>query len=81
MRLVTANVEAVDTMTFEECVMECAKNQELVKEFDRLAGTNLQLKGAPIELAIDKATGKLADDLQSFVAFVWECVWSRLIEV
>jgi hypothetical protein len=56
MRLVTANVEAEDTMTFEECIIECAKNQELIKEFDRLVGTNLQLKGAPIELAVDKAT-------------------------
>lgn len=67
-------------MNFEQCVTECAKNQELIQQFDRLAGTNLQLKGAPIELAVDKATGKLNDDLQKFSYFVWEFVWVPLCE-
>lgn len=67
-------------MTFEQCVMKCAANKELIQQFDRLAGTNLQLHGAPIELAIDKATGKLADDVRRFVSFVDEWIWTPLVE-
>ena len=69
-----------DTMTFYGCLMECANNQELVKEFDRLRGTNLSLRGSPIEIEIDKSTGRLDHDLKLFVDFVWECVWRRLNE-
>ena len=65
-------------MTFYGCLMECARNQELIKEFDRLRGTNLSLRGSPIEIEIDKSTGKLDSDLKLFVDFVWECVWRRL---
>jgi hypothetical protein len=45
-------------MTFEECVLDCAANKELVYEFDRLTGHNLSMKGSPIVLMIDEATGK-----------------------
>lgn len=65
-------------MNFEEIVLECCRNQALVSEFDRLTGSNLSLRGKPIELMVDQATGKLADDVAKFVAFVYECVWLRL---
>jgi hypothetical protein len=67
-------------MTFEQCVIECARNQELIKGFDRLAGTNLQLCGAPIEIMIDEATGRLSDDVRRFVSFVDEWIWTPLLE-
>lgn len=66
-------------MTFQECVTTCAANPELIANFDRLAGTNLQRKGLPIEVAIDKATGKLDDDLRRFVQFVDEWIWTPLV--
>ena len=65
-------------MNFEQVVLECSHNQALVSEFDRLTGSNLSLRGKPIELMVDQATGKLADDASKFVAFVYECIWLRL---
>lgn len=67
-------------MTFEQCVIECARNQELIQGFDRLTGTNLQLRGAPIEIMIDEATGRLSDDVRRFVSFVDEWIWTPLLE-
>jgi hypothetical protein len=65
-------------MNFEQCVMECARHPELIQQFDRLRGTNLQMKGAPIDLMVDQATGRLADDVSLFITFVYDVVWSRL---
>ena len=67
-------------MTFEQCVMECARNKELIAGFDRLSGTNLQLRGAPIELMIDEATGRLSDDVARFITFVYEWIWPFIDE-
>ena len=65
-------------MLFHEVLMEAAGNKELVKEFDRLNGTNLSLKGTPIEIEIDKATGKLDDDMIKFINFVYEYIYFPL---
>ncbi len=65
-------------MSFMQCLMACAENKELVKEFDRLAGCDLSFSGTPIDRMIDEATGKLANDIQKFIAFVWGCVWTRI---
>lgn len=62
-------------MTFQEILMHCATDTELVTQFDRLQGSNLARKGAPINLMVDDATGKTNDDLQRFVEFVHECVY------
>lgn len=66
-------------MTFEECLLECGKNAEMVKQFDRLRGTNLQLKGSPLELAVDDASGRLQSDVTLFSAFVYEYIWLSLV--
>ena len=50
--------------TFKECLMYCAGNKELVAEFDRLSGSNLSFKGAPINIMVDQSTGKQKDDLE-----------------
>lgn len=63
---------------FFECLKRAAANRELVEQFDRLRGTNLSLKGSPIERMIDSATGKLDDDLGKFVDFVREYIYERL---
>lgn len=65
-------------MTFKEVIIEASKNSEFVKEFDRLCGTNLSLKGTGLDLEIDKATGRLDNDLKLFVEFVYENIWLRL---
>jgi hypothetical protein len=65
-------------MTFPECVSYCAKNQELVSNFDRLQGRNLSRKGSPIELMIDDSTGRFEADMKAFSEFVYEMVWTRL---
>jgi len=65
-------------MTFLDCLYAAASNRELVSEFDRLRGTNLSLRGTGLELEIDKATGRLDSDVEAFIAFVWDCVWTRL---
>lgn len=65
-------------MTFYECVIECSNNKELVQQFDRLASTNLQRRGAPIILMVDEATGKLADDWLKFIKFVDDVIWQRM---
>ena len=66
------------SLNFYDCLMECAGNAELVKEFDRLRGCNLSMKGSPISLMVDEATGKQKDDLLKFIAFCWECIWLPL---
>ena len=66
-------------MSFQDVVFECFQNRELVREFDRLRGTNVAMRGAPINLMIDKACGKDKADLKLFFAFVFECVWLPLV--
>lgn len=65
-------------MTFAQCVLQSARNQDLVREFDRLYGCNMSLKGRTMELAIDKASGRLDSDCLTFINFVFDCVWMRL---
>lgn len=63
---------------FIACVRHASANKELVAQFDRLSGTNLQRVGSPIELAIDQATGKLDDDIRKFLQFVKTFVYERI---
>jgi hypothetical protein len=80
------------TVTFEDCVKECCRNSELVKQFDRLRGTNLSRiliadTRAPIIKMIDESTGydkvleeKAHKEMSMFIEFCYECVWLRLPE-
>lgn len=65
-------------MTFDQCVRECFADRELLREFDRLKGTNLSLKGNGLEILIDKSSGRWEHDAEEFVAFVKDCVWCRI---
>jgi hypothetical protein len=62
-------------MTFYDCIIECAGNKELIKEFDRLTNSNLSFTGSPIELMVDVATGKQKEDIKKFIAFCYEFIW------
>ncbi len=54
---------------FMEWVKLCASNRELLAQYDRLRGTNLSLHGAPMDLLIDQATGRLEADALGFFEF------------
>lgn len=65
-------------MSFLYCLMQCAENKELVSSFDRLRGTNLSHRGSVIDLAIDRATGRLDADMEKFIEFCWEYIFLRM---
>lgn len=65
---------------FKFCVHESFKNKELLKQFDRLQGTSLSKKGlSPIEIEIDKITGKQDDDMKKFIKFVDQYIFQPLV--
>lgn len=75
-------------MNFEECLMECASQPELVQQFNRLTGSNLGEKRSPIDIMVDNATGyenivaaQQNEQCARFVEFVYNCVWLRLAPV
>jgi len=51
---------------------------DLVAEFDRLAGTDVAARAAPLNRAIDVASGRAEADLQRFLAFAKDALWDRL---
>ena len=62
-----------------DCVIECSENKELIEQFDRLNNTNLAMKGTPIDISIDEATGRQHDDVMKFIDFCWEYIWLRTV--
>jgi hypothetical protein len=67
------------TPFFEKCLLEAAATPGFVKEYDRLNGTNLSLKGSKLELAIDKASGRLRSEIAEFAEFVRNYVYWPLM--
>lgn len=70
-------------MDFIDCVARCAQEPELVANFNRLSGCNFgqSLRRTPLEVAIDEAAGYGGEnpaDMAAFIAFVYDCIWSRL---
>jgi hypothetical protein len=64
---------------FLQCLREAAANKELVAQFDRLTGSNLSMRGAPIELEIDRTTGRQREELRRFAEFVRDAVYLPLV--
>ena len=62
-------------MNYYQALKEALLNRELVSHFDRLNGTNLSMKGEPINLMVDKKSGRLDADFQKFVEFFDEYIW------
>jgi hypothetical protein len=78
-------------MTFNDCVIECCKQPELIKQYDRLQGSNLSrilltdTRPAIVKM-VDNATGydkvmeeKSHEDMQGFISFIFEFIWIPLI--
>jgi hypothetical protein len=63
---------------FVKCLMEAADTPELVAQFNRLYGGTLGARAHPIEVMIDKATGKQDDDMRKFSEFVHDSIYLRL---
>ena len=57
----------------------CGRSPDLLKEYDRLNGTNLMRTGAPINIAIDDATDKYAAEARRFFNFCLD-LYSRMYE-
>jgi hypothetical protein len=62
-------------MTLHECILYCLQQPALVAEFDRLSGTHLSQPRSPLDAMIDEATGRDAEALARFAAFVAVCIW------
>jgi hypothetical protein len=70
-----------DGLSYAVCLQEAAGTVELVREFDRLYGARLVSRTTPIEQMVDEATGKLDDDMQAFLRFVWNFIFLRTPEI
>ncbi len=64
---------------FHLCLREAAATPALVAEYDRLCGTDLSRRRAPIVQMIDDATGKTEDDVRGFAEWVKRCVYEPLV--
>lgn len=69
-------------MNFLECCEECLKNDDLLREFNRLWGHKLGVERKPIEKMVDKACGYDPNmkAMPDFVDFVYKFVWCPLLE-
>ena len=68
-------------MTFEQCVLHCGTNQDLLAEFARLTGYDLRQQArSPIVRMVDEATGYDRAAAAAFTDFVMQAVWMPLTE-
>lgn len=70
-----------DGLSFMECIRVSAENNELIAQVDRLAKTNLLGRESALDKMIDDATGRTDADIQTFLRFVWNCVFVRCPEL
>ena len=66
-----------DGLAFLDCVRHAIATPDLVKEFDRLRGTDLSGRASPIAQMIDQATGKADHDVRLFLEFIWDVIFCR----
>lgn len=68
-------------MYFEDCVIVCVGNKELVSEFNRLTGFHLGERRTALEAQIDAACGYDPDReaIPHFMDFVYEYIWLPLL--
>ena len=84
-----SQTKSSNDITFNDALLESCRTPELVKQFDRLVGTNvmgvLYDKRSPIVRMIDDTTGyqkvldqKAHEDMHQFISFVFEEIFLRL---
>ena len=64
---------------FCEVVLQAFEVPAMRDEFDRLSGSNLSARGAPLDRMIDKATGRQDAEFRAFTEFVHEVLWCRAL--
>lgn len=62
---------------FFVCLKETIETEGLVEQFNRLYGASLGANRQPIEILVDRATGKADSDMEAFIEFCWDCVFTR----
>jgi hypothetical protein len=70
--------EREDGLRFIDCLRVAIEDAQLIKEFDRLNGTNLSMRGSGLDLEIDQVSGRVDSDLKQFSEFVWEYIYTRV---
>ena len=71
----------MDDLTFEDTILHCLDNPELVREFNRLSGCKIGLDNRPaIIKMVDEATGydPFEADYKKFIDFVFQTIWLPL---
>ena len=56
-------------LVVSEWVKTCASSREFLAEYDRLRGTNLSMRGIPIDVLIDVKTRLIETEVEGFVEF------------
>lgn len=64
-------------VSFSDCLAQCAASQELIVQYDRIRGTNLQRRGTALDLSVDDACGRMDSEIKDFIEFCWEFVFFR----
>ena len=65
---------------FEWMVLQSYRENDLVRQFDRIYGANLSRRLSPLENKIDVASGKEKADMEAFVKFVREFIYDPMIQ-
>ena len=66
-------------ITLDQCFCESINNKELIKEYDRLNGTNLSFTGSDLDNMIDKSCGRQDKEIIEFAEFVKTCIYEPLV--
>ena len=73
--------DALSTIASQEvpgflvALRQAAENPELLEEYDRLYGTNLRDRGAPLDIIANAEAGTIDQEMDVFVAFIRDHVW------
>jgi len=64
-------------MTFQDCVHECLKEQELISNYDRLFDGHVEsvMRSTGINKEIDLTSGFYDSEMTRFVDFVYNYIW------
>lgn len=75
----TASAPAILDPRFHECLRAAVANRDLLREYDRLYGSNLSMRGSPVQLVVDQVTGRLDAEFREFAEFVERYIYGPLV--
>tara|TARA_R110001583_G_scaffold42169_1_gene134101 strand:+ start:2595 stop:2834 length:240 start_codon:yes stop_codon:yes gene_type:complete len=68
-------------MNYNQALLYAANLPALVAQFDRLNGSNLSMNGSPLDLSIDKASGRQTEEVKAFIQFFDKFIWEPALSV